>query len=64
MATRKVANIYEETRELLDRVKAEFEFKSDDQAIRYLCEMFVSDDRAKIVKQYLNAKRKKDAAEE
>lgn len=59
MAERVVANIYDDTRELLNLVKKEYEFGSDDQAIKYLCLMFMNDEKAKVIKQYLDAKVKR-----
>lgn len=55
---RKVANIYEDTRELLNQVKDVFEFKSDDQAVKFMCHQILSDPRFETIKQYLEAKRK------
>lgn len=57
---RTVANIYDDTRGILNQVKEEFDFKSDDQAIKYLCLMFLEDDRSKVIRQYLAAKNKKE----
>lgn len=55
---RKVANIYEDTREILNEVKEKFEFKSDDQAIKFLCQMFIADDRAEVLQKYVDVKKK------
>lgn len=55
---RVVANMYEDTRALLNKVKEEFEFKSDDQAIKYLCTAFLSGERSKHISQYLWAKKR------
>ena len=55
---RKVANVYEDTRDLLNKVKDEFDFKSDDQAIKFLCQMFISDDRNEVLRKYVDSKRK------
>jgi hypothetical protein len=55
---RKVANIYEDTRELLNKVKDEFDFKSDDQAIKFLCQLFMTDDRNELLKKYIDLKKK------
>lgn len=55
---RKVANVYEDTRDLLNKVKDEFDFKSDDQAIKFLCQMFISDDRNEVLRKYVDIKRK------
>ena len=55
---RKVANVYEDTRELLNKVKDEFDFKSDDQAIKFLCQMFMADNRNEVLKKYVDIKRK------
>lgn len=59
MAERVVANIYDDTRALLNQIKEEYNFGSDDQAVRYLCLMFMDDERAKVIKQYLDAKVKR-----
>ncbi|KAA8750121.1 hypothetical protein [Paenibacillus sp. UASWS1643] len=55
---RKVANVYEDTRALLNQVKDEFDFKSDDQAIKFLCQMFMADNRNDVLKKYIDVKRK------
>ncbi|MBD0381307.1 hypothetical protein [Paenibacillus sedimenti] len=55
---RKVANIYEDTRELLNQVKDEFDFKSDDQAVKFLCQLFMADDRNELLKRYIEIKKK------
>ncbi|CAI6022875.1 hypothetical protein PAECIP112173_00322 [Paenibacillus sp. JJ-100] len=55
---RKVANVYEDTRALLNQVKDEFDFKSDDQAIKFLCQMFIADNRNEVLKRYIDVKRK------
>lgn len=55
---RKVANIYEDTRELLDQVKKEFEFGSDEQAIKFMCRHMLADDRYNLIRDYLESKRK------
>lgn len=55
---RKVANVYEDTRALLNQVKDEFDFKSDDQAIKFLCQMFIADNRNEVLKKYIDIKRK------
>lgn len=57
---RTVANIYEDTRTLLNQVKVDYDFKSDDQAIRYLCQTFLTDERSRHIKQYLEAKAKRE----
>lgn len=54
---RKVANIYEDTRELLNKVKDEFDFKSDDQAVKFLCQLFMSDDRSELLRKYIEVKK-------
>jgi hypothetical protein len=56
---RKVANLYEDTRELLNQLKDKFDFKSDDQAVKFLCEMFMTDDRTKLLERYVNIKNEK-----
>lgn len=56
---RKVANLYEDTRELLNQVKDKFDFKSDDQVVKFLCEMFMSDDRTKLLERYVDIKANK-----
>lgn len=56
---RKVANIYEDTRELLNQVKDEFDFKSDDQAVKLLCQMFIADDRSELLRKYIEVMNKK-----
>lgn len=58
--TRVVANMYEDTRALLNQVKEQFDFKSDDQAIKYLCTSFLNDSRSAILAEYLDIKRKKE----
>ncbi|UPK45867.1 hypothetical protein [Paenibacillus pabuli] len=55
---RKVANVYEDTRDLLNQVKDEFDFKSDDQAIKFLCQRFMADNRNEVLKKYIDIKRK------
>lgn len=55
---RKVANLYGDTREMLNEVKDKFDFKSDDQAVKFLCQLFMADDRAELLKKYLDVKRK------
>lgn len=55
--SRTVANIYTDTRDLLNKVKEEFEFKSDDQAIKYLCMAFLEDERADTLRKYLAVKK-------
>ncbi|WP_068775758.1 hypothetical protein [Paenibacillus sp. FJAT-26967] len=55
---RKAANIYEDTRELLNQVKEDFQFKSDDHAIKFLCNMFISDNRTGLLKKYLESTKK------
>lgn len=52
---RKVANIYKDTRELLNSFKTSYELKSDDQAIRFLCLSF-DDEKGKMLKTYLEVK--------
>ena len=56
---RKVANVYEDTRELINEVKSAFEFKSDDQAIKYMCNELLQSDKYKLIREYLEFKRKK-----
>jgi hypothetical protein len=58
--TRVVANIYEDTRALLNQVKEQFDFKSDDQAIKYLCISFLNSSRSTVLAEYLDIKRKKE----
>lgn len=55
---RKVANIYEDTRELLNKVKDEFDFGSDDQAVKFLCMLFMADDRNELLRKYIEIKKK------
>lgn len=55
---RKVANIYEDTREILNQVKEQFDFKSDDQAIKFLCQQIMTDKRFELIRDYLDSKRK------
>lgn len=56
---RKVANIYEDTRELLNKLKDEFEFKSDDQAIKFMCRLFMEDERSKLLRDYIEVRSNK-----
>lgn len=58
MERRKVANIYEDTREQLNQVKERFDFKSDDQAIKFLCQLFMVDERSEVLIRYLDIKKK------
>lgn len=60
--SRTVANIYHDTRELLNNVKETYEFKSDDQAIRFMCNQLLNDDRYVLIREYLETK-KKDSKE-
>lgn len=53
---RVVANIYEDTRELLNEVKDKYDFKSDDQAVKFLCELFIGDERTKLIERYVAIK--------
>jgi hypothetical protein len=55
---RTVANIYEGTRELLNKVKEDYDFKSDDQAIKLLCQLFLEDDRNSLLRKYIEVKSK------
>lgn len=55
---RKVANVYEDTRELLNEVKEVFDFKSDDQVIKFMCQTIMADDRSELLKRYVDIKRK------
>lgn len=57
---RVVANIFEDTREALNYIKEEFSFKSDDEAIRYLCQTFLKSERACNLKEYLNLKENRE----
>jgi hypothetical protein len=54
---RKVANIYEDTRQLLDLVKEKFDFKSDDHTVKFLCQLFMADDRTELLAKYLDVKK-------
>lgn len=54
---RKVANLYEDTRELLNEVKEMFDFKSDDQAVKFMC-LMMSDGRFDLLKKYIDVKKK------
>lgn len=56
---RKVANIYEDTREQLNELKSVFDFKSDDQAIKFMCEIFMTDDKFDLIKKYAQMKTSK-----
>ena len=56
---RKAVNVYKDTRELLNKVKDEFHFKSDDQAVKFLCKLFLSDERRiDLLKIYIETKTK------
>ena len=55
---RTVANVYEDTREKLDKLKEEYVFSSDDQLIKYLCSMFEGSEAASVLKKYLDSKKK------
>ncbi|WP_077297455.1 hypothetical protein [Virgibacillus pantothenticus] len=55
---RTVANIYKDTRELLNDFKTKYELKSDDQAIRFLCHSF-DEEKGKMLKTYLEVKKGK-----
>lgn len=57
---RTVANIYEDTRELLDRIKQEYDFKSDDHVIKFLCSNFVESPFAKMLKDFHAFKKNKE----
>lgn len=56
MTERTVANIYRDTRDQLNEFKERFEFKSDDQAIKFLCQSFDCE-KAKLLDTYLRVKR-------
>ncbi|WP_019536540.1 hypothetical protein [Paenibacillus ginsengihumi] len=60
MSSRTVANIYQDTRDLLNRVKSEFDFKSDDQAVKYLCLAFLEDERSNVLRKYVAIKTGKE----
>jgi len=57
---RTVANIYEDTREILDRIKAEYEFKSDDHAIKFMCAQFEKSKFASSLKEFKEFRSKKE----
>lgn len=52
---RTVANIYKDTRELLNDFKKKYELKSDDQAIRFLCQSFDTE-KGGILETYIKVK--------
>lgn len=52
---RTVANIYKDTRELLNEFKKKYELKSDDQAIRFLCQSFDAE-KSGVLETYLKVK--------
>ncbi|WP_042159898.1 hypothetical protein [Paenibacillus gorillae] len=56
---RTVANLYEDTRELLNEVKSTYDFKSDDQAIKYMCNVLLKDKKFDIVRDYIEHKKAK-----
>ncbi|WP_150274137.1 hypothetical protein [Paenibacillus tepidiphilus] len=57
---RTVANIFEDTRNLLNKVKEEFVFSSDDQAIKYLCNSFLASEQSQELRRYLDSKVKRE----
>lgn len=53
---RTVANIYKDTREMLNDFKARYELKSDDQAIRFLCRSF-DEEKGEVLETYIKIKK-------
>jgi hypothetical protein len=56
---RVVANIYEDTRGMLDQIKDRYSFGSDDKAIKFLCEMFMKDSVAETLARYVEINNEK-----
>lgn len=57
---RTTANIFEDTREILDRIKREYEFKSDDHAIKFMCGQFEEGDFSRKLKEFHDYKKNKE----
>lgn len=55
--SRTVANIYQDTRELLNKVKETFDFESDDLAIKFMCQQIMTDERFTLIREFLEAKK-------
>jgi len=57
---RTTANIFEDTRELLDQIKTEYDFKSDDHVIKFLCSEFVKSPFAHTLKDFQAYRKNKE----
>lgn len=53
---RVVANIYEDTRGLLNGIKDRYKLNSDDQAVKFLCQSFESGTGKDVLEVYLKVK--------
>lgn len=57
---RTVANIHVDTRKILDEIKGEYNFKSDDHAIKFMCTQFIKSPFAENLKLFQSQQKNKE----